>query len=79
MSENISDLLSRFNRNTSLHSLELKKQKNIKKKVSFRKIISRFIKSFFLRKGYRGGAIGFLVALLNAIYPLIALIKSRED
>ena len=79
MSENISDLLSRFNRNTSLHSLELKKQKNIKKKVSFRKIISRFIKSFFLRKGYRGGAIGFFVALLNAIYPLIALIKSRED
>ena len=31
MSKNISDLVSRFNRNTTLHSLELKKSKNLKK------------------------------------------------
>ena len=31
MSNNISDLVSRFNRNTSLHSLELRNQKHLKK------------------------------------------------
>ena len=49
MSNNISDLVSRFNRNTSLYSLELRNQKHLKK-ISLRKIISRFIKSFFLTK-----------------------------
>ena len=78
MSKNISDLVSRFNRNTTLHSLELRNQKNLKKGITFRKIISRFSKSFFLRKCYKGGKIGFLIAILNSIYPLIASIKSRE-
>ena len=77
MSNNISDLVSRFNRNTSLYSLELRNQKHLKK-ISLRKVISRFIKSFFSRKGYKSGKIGFLIAILNSIYPLVALIKSRE-
>ena len=78
MSKNISDLVSRFNRNTSLHSEELKKNKNNKKIGSLRKVISRFTKSFFLRKGYRSGKIGFLISILNALYPLVSLIKSNE-
>ena len=79
MSKNLSDLVVRFNRNTSLHSEEIKKQKNLKKLTSFRKVISRFIKSFFFRQGYKGGKIGFLVAVLNALYPLISIIKSTEN
>ena len=78
MSKNLSDLVVRFNRNTSLHSEEIKKQKNLKKLTSFRKVISRFIKFFFFRQGYKGGKIGFLVAVLNALYPLISIIKSTE-
>ena len=78
MSKNISDLVSRFNRNTSLHSEELKKNKNNKKIGSLRKVISRFTKSFFFRKGYRSGKIGFLISILNALYPLVSLIKSNE-
>ena len=49
MSNNISDLVKRFNRNTTLHSKELKLE-NKKHHVSFRKVISRFIKSFIKRK-----------------------------
>ena len=78
MSKNISDLVERFNRNTSLHSEELKKHKNKKKNWIITKMISRFTKSFFLRKGYRSGKIGFLISILNALYPLISLIKSNE-
>ena len=78
MSRNLSDLVKRFNRNTSLYSEELKKQKNLEIVLSLRKILSRFIKSFFLRKGYKGGSIGFIIAVLNSIYPLISMIKSNE-
>ena len=50
MSKDLSDLVKRFNRNTSLRSEELKKQKNLKVDISLRKILSRFIKSFFFKK-----------------------------
>ena len=50
MSENISDLLSRFNRNTSLHSLELKKQKNIKKQYRLEKLFRVLLKVFFKKR-----------------------------
>ena len=78
MSKDISELLVRFNRNSSLHALELK-NKNLKKYFSFRKIFSRFLKSYFLRKGYKEGKLGFLICILNALYPMVSAIKSRED
>ena len=79
MSKDISELLIRFNRNSSLHSIELKnKNKNFEKYFSFRKVFSRFIKSFFLRKGYKEGALGLLICILNSIYPMVSAIKSKE-
>ena len=78
MSKDISELLVRFNRNSSLHALELK-NKNLKKYFSFRKIFSRFLKSYFLRKGYKEGKLGLLICILNALYPMVSAIKSRED
>ena len=78
MSKDISELLVRFNRNSSLHALELK-NKNLKKYFSFRKVFSRFLKSYFLRKGYKEGKLGFLICILNALYPMVSAIKSRED
>ena len=78
MSKDISELLVRFNRNSSLHALELK-NKNLKKYFSFRKVFSRFLKSYFLRKGYKEGKLGLLICILNALYPMVSAIKSRED
>ena len=78
MSKNISDLVKRFNRNTTLYSKELK-LKNQNHSVSLRKVISRFVKSFFKRKGYKHGKLGFLISIFNAIYPLISIIKSKEN
>ena len=80
MSKDISELLARFNRNSSLHAIELKKtNKNLKKYFSLRKIFSRFIKSFFLRKGYKEGNLGLLICILNAVYPIVSAIKSKTD
>ena len=78
MSKDISELLVRFNRNSSLHAIELK-NKNLKKYFSFRKVFSRFLKSYFLRKGYKEGKLGLLICILNALYPMVSAIKSRED
>ena len=79
MSSNISHLLKRFDRNTTLRSKELKKNDNIKKFFSIRKIFSRFFKSFFSRKGYKEGKLGLLICLLNGIYPYVSALKSQKD
>ena len=78
MSKDISELLLRFNRNSSLHAIELK-NKNLKKYFSFRKVFSRFLKSYFLRKGYKEGQLGLLICILNALYPMVSAIKAKED
>ncbi len=80
MSKDISELLLRFNRNSSLRAIELKNtNKNLKKYLSIRKVFSRFIKSFFLRKGYKEGGLGLIICILNALYPMVSAIKSKED
>jgi glycosyltransferase involved in cell wall biosynthesis len=78
MSKDISELLVRFNRNSSLHAIELK-NKNLKKYFSFRKVFSRFLKSYFLRKGYKEGQLGLLICIFNALYPMVSAIKSKQD
>jgi len=79
MSSNISHLLKRFNRNTTLRSIELKKKKDINKFFSIRKIFSRFFKSYFSRKGYKEGKLGLLICLLNGLYPYVSALKSEKD
>jgi glycosyltransferase involved in cell wall biosynthesis len=80
MSDNISDLLLRFNRNTTLYAQDLKKKKsNLKKLSSIRKVFSRFLKSYITRAGYKSGRIGLFLSVLCSIYPLISSIKSKYD
>ena len=77
MSDDISELLLRFNRNTELKSLDLiTNDEAYKKNFSKRKIFSRFLKSFFVRKGYKEGLLGLLISILNAIYPIVVGIKA---
>ena len=80
LSENISDLLAKFNRNTSLYANDLRKKgENLNKLTSIRKIFSRFIKSFLKRRGFELGGLGVLIAILCAIYPYVSAVKCRED
>ena len=80
MSKDISELLARFNRNSSLNAIELKKtNKNFIKYFSLRKVFSRFIKCFLMRKGYKEGNLGLLICILNAVYPMVSAIKSKTD
>ena len=80
MSNSITELIERFNRNSSLYSNELKKDnRKIKKLFSVRKVFSRFIKSYVSRKGYKNGDLGILISILIAIYPFISASKSIQD
>ena len=80
MSKNISDLINRFNRNTSLYSLDLKNEKkSLKKLLSIRKIFSRFFKSYIKRMGFRNGKIGVLISILCALYPYVSAKKVLSE
>ncbi len=79
MASNISALLERFNRNTSLNAEDwVDQEKDVSKFLSVRKIISRFIKCYFSRKAYLSGGIGLLISLLSAFYPFISAMKTKE-
>ncbi len=77
MSKNISDLLIRFNKNTSLYAKELDLKK-IERLLSIRKIFSRFCKSYIFRGGIKNGGIGILIGLLCAIYPYVSAVKHKD-
>ncbi len=78
MSRNLTDLLMRFNRNTSLYAQDLNLQKIKKKKLlSIRKIFSRFFKSYLSRGGIKLGGVGILIGLLCAIYPYVSAVKFK--
>ena len=80
MSDNISDLLKRFNRNTSFNAIDLVEQNyKIEKLFSLRKVVSRFLKCYIARKGFLSGKEGLTISLLSAIYPFVSAMKAKYD
>lgn len=77
--DNVCDLLNRFNRYTNWRAKDMlssgKKVKILKMIIGFK---IRFIKSFFAKKGYKEGGLGFLIAVLAGLYPIVSYIKSKE-
>ncbi len=68
-----SDFINKLNRETVLES-----QKWIEdgRKVSFlkisRKCIDRFIKAYFLKKGYKDGFLGFMFSFFHSLYQILS-------
>ena len=80
MSDNISDLLKRFNRNTSFNAIDLVEQDyKLEKLFSIRKVVSRFLKCYIVRKGFLSGNEGLTISLLSAIYPFVSAMKAKYD
>ncbi len=82
MDNDINDLISRFNRNTFWRSHDLRTSGKVNDKTFFiKEIISfkfRFFKAFILKRGYKEGLLGFLIAILGALYPLVSYLKAKE-
>ncbi len=46
---------------------------------NLRRLFSRFFKCYVMRKGYREGGHGLLVALFAGLYPLLSHLKARLE
>ena len=77
---NISDMLHRLDRYTSLRAQDLRDSGDIGSFAqNARRILSRFWKCYVARRGYREGAWGFLIALCAALYPILSYLKARLE
>ncbi len=79
--EDVADLIARFNRYTNWKANDMIAKKKIKGGF-FYSIVAfklRFIKSFFVKKGYKEGLLGVLIAVLCGLYPLVSYLKANEN
>lgn len=75
--DDIADLLNRFNRYTTWRARDLKKEKNCWSLIFGFKM--RLFKSYFVKKGYKEGLLGILIAMLCGLYPIVAHLKANEN
>ncbi|MCX5680020.1 MAG: glycosyltransferase family 2 protein [Candidatus Omnitrophica bacterium] len=63
-------------------TLEAKKWFDEKRKIGFlkmsRKLLSRFLKSYVQKQGYKDGLLGFMIAYGSGLYQLMSYVKYRE-
>ncbi len=78
--EDIADLIARFNRYTNWKANDMITKRKIKGGVFYLLLTFklRFFKSFVIKKGYKEGGVGFLIALLAGLYPTISYLKAKE-
>lgn len=77
---NISDMLIRLDRYTTLRAQDLRRSGDIGSYGhNLRRIFSRFWKCYIGRRGYREGPYGFLIALCAALYPILSYLKARLE
>lgn len=77
--ENISDMIRRLDRYTTLRAQDLVEGGEVgtmRKNVA--RIFGRFWKCYVLRKGYREGVMGFVIALFAGLYPFLSYAKAVE-
>jgi hypothetical protein len=77
---NISDMLIRLDRYTTVRAQDLRQSGDIGSyRRNLRRIVSRFWKCYVGRRGYREGPYGFLIALCAALYPILSYLKARLE
>ena len=75
----ISDMINRFDRYTTANAHDLAHhRKTTTGKNSMIRFISRFLRSYISRKGYKEGKMGLLLAFLIGLYPLVSEIKASR-
>ena len=81
----IADMIQRLNRYTDARAADLRAEwaqagrRTEGLPNNLRRMISRFLKSYYGRKGYREGAWGILLALFSALYPILSHLKARLE
>ncbi len=76
----IGDMLRRLDRYTSARAHDLRASGDIGGLPrNLRRVVTRFLKCYVGRRGYREGAYGLLIALCAGLYPLLAHLKARLE
>lgn len=78
--KSISDMLRRLDRYTSARAADMRANgagEGFGRNV--RRMFTRFFKCYVRRKGYREGYYGFLIALMAAIWPVLAWLKYKLE
>lgn len=81
------DFLRKLNRQTTLeavkwYNLSLKNPKKARMKMNFIhalwRVCDRFVRTYFAKKGYRDGFVGFMIAYFASLYQIVSYAKYRE-
>lgn len=78
--KDIADMINRFNRYTNWKASDMFESGKIKGSFcsNFFSFLNRFFKAFVIKKGYKEGGMGFVIALLGGLYPLVSYLKAQE-
>ncbi len=78
--DDISDMIRRLDRYSTLRARDLRDSGDIGGLLNnVRRLFSRFIKCYVMRRGYREGGYGLLIALFAGLYPLLSYLKARYE
>ena len=77
----LNDMIERLKRYTDARAADLRESGTPLPPMiwTLRRSVSRFIKCYWSRKGYREGRWGLAIALMAALYPLIAHLKAELE
>lgn len=76
----ISDMLRRLDRYTTQRARDMRAAGSKESfGRNFRRLFTRFFKCYVRRKGYKEGYWGFLIALMAALWPMLAWLKFKLE
>ncbi|TPG55678.1 glycosyltransferase family 2 protein [Roseomonas nepalensis] len=76
----VSDMLARLDRYSRLHAADLRESGKLGGVPrNLLRAASRFYKAYVRRRGWREGHWGFLIALMAALYPLLATLRGHLE
>jgi glycosyltransferase involved in cell wall biosynthesis len=77
---NISDMIRRLDSYSTARAKDLRESGEIGSlAANIRRLFSRFFKCYVMRKGYREGGYGLLIAIFAGLYPLLSYLKARLE
>lgn len=80
LDRNISDMIRRLDRYSTARARDLRESGEVGSLAgNIRRLFSRFFKCYVLRKGYREGGWGLLIALCAGLYPLLSFLKATLE